>query len=356
MKHKMIDGNNASYVVSEFSDSDAAAWDSYVDRHPEGTLYHKADWAGLIRKTLGQTPRYLKAQDSSGKIVGVLPLVNLKSVVFGNFLVSMPYFNYGGVLADSEEIASALVNASTDIADKLNVSHVQYRCSSECMSEEFPVATHKVNMILDLPESQDALGKSIGSKRRSQIKRPIREGVSHKIGGKELVDDFYEVFCINMRDLGTPVYSKKLFESIFEIFPENTKICVVYWEGKPVSTGFLMHYKDRLEIPWASTVRYANRISVNMYLYWQILSYAIETGFKQFDFGRSTVDAGTYKFKKQWGAQPQQCYWYHYVPKGKDLPDLSPDNESFGLAIKVWQKLPIPITKIIGPHIVKAIP
>lgn len=354
--HRMIDGTNASYVVSEFSDSDAAAWDSYVDRHTEGTLYHKAGWTGIIQKVLGQIPCYLKAQDSQGKIVGILPLVNLKSVIFGNFLVSMPYFNYGGALADSDEIASALVSASTNIADKLNVSHVQYRCSSECMPEAFPVATHKVNMILDLPESQDALGKSIGSKRRSQIKRPIREGVTHKIGGEELVDDFYEVFCINMRDLGTPVYSKKLFESIFEIFPDSTKICVVYWEGKPVSTGFLMHYNGKLEIPWASTVRYANRISVNMYLYWQILSYAIETGFKQFDFGRSTVDAGTYKFKKQWGAQPQQCYWYHYVPEGKALPNLSPDNESFGLAIKVWQKLPIPITKIIGPHIVKAIP
>ena len=356
MKHKMIDGNNVSYVVSELSDSDAVEWDRYVDQHPEGTLFHKFAWASLIKEVLHQKPRYLKAQNSAGNIVGVLPLVNLKSVVFGNFLVSMPYFNYGGVLADSEEVASVLVNASTDIADKLNVSHVQYRCSSECMTESFPVAKHKVNMILDLPESQDALGKSIGSKRRSQIKRPIREGVSHKIGGRELIDDFYEVFCINMRDLGTPVYSKKLFESIFDTFPDNTNICVVYWEGKPVSTGFLMHYKNKLEIPWASTVRYANRISVNMYLYWQILSYAIEKGFKQFDFGRSTIHAGTYKFKKQWGAQPQQCYWYHYVPEGKALPDLSPDNESFGLAIKIWQKLPIPITKIFGPHIVKAIP
>jgi FemAB-related protein (PEP-CTERM system-associated) len=224
------------------------------------------------------------------------------------------------------------------------------------MPSDFHLSTHKVNMILDLPESQDALGKSIGSKRRSQIKRPIREGVSHKIGGKELLDHFYDVFCQNMRDLGTPVYSKKLFADILTTFEANARICVVYWEGKPVSTGFLMHYKDRLEIPWASTVRYANRISVNMYLYWQILSYAIEEGFKQFDFGRSSIDAGTYKFKKQWGAQPHQCYWYHYVPEGKALPDLSPDNESFGLAIKIWQKLPIGITKLIGPHIVKAIP
>ena len=352
----MIDGKHTSYVISDLHKDDIEAWDGFVDNHEKGTLYHKAAWASLIQTSLGQTPRYLKATDTEGKIVGVLPLIQLKSLIFGNFLVSMPYFNYGGVLANSDEIATLLVNASTQLADKLDVSHVQYRCSLPCMSKSFPVATHKVNMVLDLPDSQEALGSAIGAKRRSQIKRPIREGVTHKIGGKELLNDFYDVFCINMRDLGTPVYSKKLFKNIFETFPENTKICVVYWEGKPVSTGFLMHYKDKLEIPWASTVRYANRISVNMYLYWQILSYAIEQGFKQFDFGRSTVDAGTYKFKKQWGAQPQPCYWYHYVPEGKALPDLSPDNESFGLAIKIWQKLPISITKAIGPHIVKAIP
>jgi len=352
----MTNGSKALYNVEEVKNEDHNLWDAYVEQHSKGTLYHKMAWASLIKRTLSQKPRYFIARNAAGDVVGVLPLVNLKSIVFGNFLVSMPYFNYGGVLADNAEVSTALINAATRLADALNVSHVQFRCSEENMPSEFHLSTHKVNMILDLPESQEALGKSIGSKRRSQIKRPIREGVSHKIGGKELLDDFYEVFCQNMRDLGTPVYSRALFADILNTFEAHARICVVYWEGKPVSTGFLMHYKDKLEIPWASTLRYANRISVNMYLYWQILSYAIEAGFKQFDFGRSSIDAGTYKFKKQWGAQPHQCYWYHYVPEGKALPDLSPDNESFGLAIKVWQKLPISITKLIGPHIVKAIP
>jgi serine/alanine adding enzyme len=352
----MTNGSKALYTVEEVKNEDVSRWDAYVEQHEDGTLYHKIAWASLIKRTLGQKPRYIIAKNFSGTVVGVLPLVNLKSMAFGNFLVSMPYFNYGGVLADNAEVSTALVNAATRLADSLKVSHVQFRCTEESMPSDLHLSTHKVNMILDLPESQEALGKSIGSKRRSQIKRPIREGVSHRIGGKELLDDFYDVFCQNMRDLGTPVYSKKLFADILNTFEANARICVVYWEGKPVSTGFLMHYKNKLEIPWASTVRYANRISVNMYLYWQILSYAIEEGFKQFDFGRSSIDAGTYKFKKQWGAQPHQCYWYHYVPEGKALPDLSPDNESFGLAIKVWQKLPIGVTKLIGPHIVKAIP
>ena len=342
--------------VAQLQEHEYPLWNAYIESHEDGTLNHRAEWASLIKDALGQKPYYFVAKNEQGDIVGALPIINLKSFLFGNFMVSMPYFNYGGVVADSENIATQLVDAAIALANKLDVSHIQFRSSHANMSEQFHLSTHKVNMVLDLPETPELLGKAIGSKRRSQIKRPTREGVEHKFGGIELLDDFYEVFCINMRDLGTPVYSKSFFKHILETFKDNSLICVVYWQGKPVSTGFLMHYKGKLEIPWASTVRYANRISVNMYLYWQILSYAIESGFTQFDFGRSSIDAGTYKFKKQWGAQPQQCYWYHYVPEGKKLPDLSPDNETFGLAIKVWQKLPMWITKVIGPSIVKNLP
>jgi FemAB-related protein (PEP-CTERM system-associated) len=241
-------------------------------------------------------------------------------------------------------------------AEQNQVSHIQYRESFERTENKLPVSTSKVNMILKLPETADALGKLIGSKRRSQIKRPIKEGVSHKIGKAELLDDFYQVFCENMRDLGTPVYGKSFFENILETFKEHCTICVVYWQGKPVSSGFLITYKGRMEIPWASTLSYANRISVNMYLYWQILSNAIETGCKEFDFGRSTIDEGTYRFKKQWKSEPQQCYWYHWVPEGGELPNLSPSNAKFDLAIKMWKKLPLPIANTLGPFLVKNLP
>lgn len=342
--------------VKILDSKDYDKWNEYVDSHSDSSIYHLTQWKTLIESCFGHKTFYLYAEDSSGNICGVLPAVNLKSRLFSNNLVSMPFFNYGGGLADSDTIELALNNKLLELADSEKIQYVQLRESKEREQSELAVSTNKVNMILDLPESPELLGKSIGSKRRSQIKRPIREGVSHKFGHLDLLDDFYEVFCLNMRDLGTPVYSKAFFKSILETFPNNSLICVVYWEGKPVSTGFLMHYKERMEIPWASTVRYANRISVNMYLYWQILSHAIEQGFKQFDFGRSTIDAGTYKFKKQWGAEPQQCYWYHWVPEGNELPNLSPSNSKFDLAIKVWQKLPLTITKIIGPPIVKNLP
>lgn len=331
-------------------------WDQYVDEQTNASIYHKCAWINVISNTLKQKPLYLVAKSAQGTIIGVLPIIDLNSWLFGHFMVSMPYFNYGSALADSAEIELSLIRYAISLADENNVSHLQLRADHEVELPNIQVSTHKVNMILTLPESPEALGKAIGSKRRSQIKRPIREGVEHKFGGQELLDDFYEVFCLNMRDLGTPVYSKQFFASILETFENQALICVVYWQNKPVSTGFLLHYNGRMEIPWASTVRYANRISVNMYLYWQILSYAIDNGFKQFDFGRSTIDAGTYKFKKQWGAEPKQCYWYHWVPEGKKMPELSPSSSKFDLAIKVWQKLPISITKLIGPQLVRNLP
>jgi serine/alanine adding enzyme len=352
----MPETNSLNITIRLLEAENTQLWDDYVSKHNNASIYHLSAWKGLIEKTFNHKCYYFYAINEHNEICGVLPSVNLKSKLFGHYIVSMPFFNYGGVLADNQEITDSLNARLQQQGSESSVSHIQYREQKERKNSAIAVSTDKVNMVLTLPESADALGKLIGSKRRSQIKRPIREGVEHKIGGIELLDDFYSVFCQNMRDLGTPVYSKSFFQNIFATFSENASLVVVYWQGNPVSTGFLIRYKDRMEIPWASTLSYANRISVNMYIYWQILSHAIESGCTEFDFGRSTIDAGTYKFKKQWGAEPQQCYWYHWVPEGGELPNLSPSNAKFDLAIKMWKKLPLSVANTLGPFLVKNLP
>ncbi|TWX52483.1 FemAB family XrtA/PEP-CTERM system-associated protein [Colwellia hornerae] len=344
------------YKIEILNSSSSTSWDEYVNSHPLVSIYHLSKWKYIIEDTFQHKCLYYYALNDEGAICGILPSVNLNSKLFGNFIVSMPFLNYGGVLADNADVAKQLNEHLEDQATSFQVSYIQYREQVERTENLLPVSTTKVNMILQLPETAEALGKLIGSKRRSQIKRPIKEGVSHKIGKTELLDDFYQVFCENMRDLGTPVYGKTFFKNILEVFAEHCTICVVYWQGKPVSSGFLITYKGRMEIPWASTLSYANRISVNMYLYWQILSHAIEAGCHEFDFGRSTIDEGTYRFKKQWKSEPQQCYWYHWVPEGGELPNLSPTNAKFDLAIKMWKKLPLPIANTLGPFLVKNLP
>ena len=214
-------------------------------------------------------------------------MVQLKSLLFGNFMVSMPYFNYGGVVADSDEITGQLIKAAQEQRKKLGCSHIEFRFDKE-QDIDLPKRTDKVTMLLDLPDDPEILWQEIGSKRRAQVKRPIREGVKFLYGGEELLDDFYHVFSINMRDLGRPVYSIRFFTEILKTFKQESLIAVARLNGEPVGAGFLVGDNGKLEIPWASTLRKYNRLGINMYLYWNILKTAIEKNYQIFDFGRSS--------------------------------------------------------------------
>jgi FemAB-related protein (PEP-CTERM system-associated) len=329
-------------------------WDQYVHDSAQASLYHLTGWKKVIEKTFGHPTYYLYALQNDC-IAGILPLVYLKSLVFGKFFVSVPFFNYGGIAAENEKIRKNLMEEAIHIARREGAKHIELR-HTENFELGIPVKTSKVLMILDLPETSEELWKSFKSKLRSQIRRPEKEGFTVKFGQLDEVDSFYEVFAYNMRDLGTPIYTKCLFENILTEFSETARICTIYTDEKPIASGFIIGHKDLLQIPWASTIREYNRLSPNMMLYWNILKFGCEQGYKQFDFGRSTPDEGTYKFKKQWGAQPVQCYWHYWLASGDELPELNPHNPKYQLAIKTWQKLPISITKILGPHIVKFLP
>lgn len=342
-------------TIKQLTPEDYEKWDAYVEQHANTSLYHFTKWFSLIQSLFNHSV-YAFYKEQNNTVTGVLPLVRIKSKIFGDYYVSMPYVNYGGILADNDVIKKELFEYANDYVTDEGGSHIEYRHTFE-MDNDIPVRTDKVLMILSLPETEEELWKAIGSKLRAQVKRPQREGVSVKHGGSELVDDFYYVFSRNMRDLGTPVYSKKLFTSIIDSFGDNVHIVVVYSkEGEPAAAGYTIGYRGRLEIPWASALRKYNRISVNMMLYWEILKYAIEEKYKEFDFGRSTIDAGTYRFKKQWGAQPQQLYWHYWLRDGGEPPQMNPHNPKYQLAIKLWQKLPLWLTRIIGPPIVKNLP
>ena len=211
-------------------------------------------------------------------------------------------------------------------------------------------------MRLTLPDSAEELGKTLGAKTRSQIKRPIREDPKVSIGGIEIVDRFYVVFSRNMRDLGTPVYAKAMFDDILRRFPEESSIVLIEIQGRPAAAAFLLHFRDTTEVTWASADRQFNKISINMFMYWEILKFSIERGSTIFDFGRSTVESGSYRFKKQWGAKPVQLYWNYWLKEGHTLPKMNPDNPKYALAISAWKKLPLRISNLLGPHIVRHLP
>ncbi len=341
-------------LIRNLTVDDEPKWDDFVEQS-SASFYHLAKWRHLIKKVFGHSSHYLYAVDDAEIIKGILPLIRLKSHLFGDFLVSMPYFNYGGAIAVDEGVELKLMLEAEKLGQQLGCSHIEYRDVKQ-RNTELPVRTDKVSMILQLPSEPDLLWNAIGSKRRAQVKRPMRERIEFITGGIELLDDFYHAFSINMRDLGTPVYSRSFFKEMLVQFEANTIIAVARMNDEAVSAGFLVGHNQRLEIPWASTLRKVNKYGVNMYLYWNILSYAIKNKYTEFDFGRSSKDAGTLKFKKQWGGEKHQLYWYYQLHKTKQIPGLNPSNRKFQLAIAAWQKLPVFIANIIGPVIVRNLP
>lgn len=334
--------------------ADADQWDRYVDRHRHATAYHGWAWRGLVESVFRQECRYRIALDRDGRVRGVLPLVRLRSRLFGDYALSLPYVNYGGALADDEATRAALMRAAADDASELGLSHVGFR-DREPVAGPWRVDERKVLMWRDLPDDPDALTRQFPGKLRYQLRRSARNPVTVETGGGELVDDFYAVFARNMRDLGTPVYGRRLFAEALSRLP-GSFIALARHRGRPAAAGILVPSRDRLEIPWASSLRKLNSTGVNMLLYQRCLHEAIERGYRIFDFGRSTVDSGTYQFKRQWGARQVPCYWHYWVAGGGEPPGLSPDDPKYRWAIAVWQRLPVGIANCIGPSIVRNLP
>ena len=211
-------------------------------------------------------------------------------------------------------------------------------------------------MVLELPDSADRLWQTLGSKLRAQVRRPLRESVTVERGGVEWLGDFYSVFASNMRDLGTPVYPERFFREVVSHFAGETTLFVARAGALPVAASLVLRDGATLEVPWAASRGEWKARGVNMLLYWEMLRYAIECGCGRFDFGRSTRGAGTYRFKRQWGAQEVPLYWHYWRPDGGELPNLSPSNRRFSTAVSLWKRLPLPIANVLGPAIVRGIP
>lgn len=350
------DGRNESMeITTHLYNEDGCTWDAFVASHQDSSNYHRYGWRKVIEKSFGHRTMYLAATNGRNEICGVLPFVQMKSRLFGRFLVSLPFFNYGGMLVSEEPAAMLLLDASKKILSGTGADYIEFRHFSRCDA----VATtkqHKVTMILDLENSHEEQWDSLDVKVRNQVRKAGKNGLRHIIGGVDLLDGFYDVFCRNMRDLGTPVYGRAFFRNVLDEFPDTTRILSVMYEGKTIASALLTWFKDTLEVPWASSNRDFRQFCPNNLLYWEAIRFAIDRRARMFDFGRSTPGEGTFNFKKQWGARPVPLYWQYLLREGGTLPELNPMNPRFRLAIQAWQKLPLMVTNMLGPHIVRCIP
>lgn len=369
--------NSAKIIkIIQYTELYKASWDKFVMSHPSSNLYHLSGWKNVIEKTYGHKTYYLMAIDSSNIIVGILPLVHLKHFIFGNNLISIPYFDMCGILATDEQIEKKLFQEALEIGNTLRVDSIElrhihplslfhkvdqkkstiiYQWDNNEKSVIRERKDQKVRMVLELPDSSETLMQSFTSKFRNKIKKPIKMGLKCKTGGIELLNDFYTVFAINMRDLGSPVHSKQFIGNVLNEFPEKTKIGIVYKDDNPIACILVIGFKNVLANPWASALQDYKNLRANTLQYWTLLEYACDKGYTCFDFGRSSPDEGTYKFKENWGARSIPLHWYYISPDGREVVTESSKKSKFDAAIQIWQKIPVGITKIIGPSIRKNI-
>ena len=325
-----------------------------VDR-PAPLSAHPA-WLNVLHSALKHELYALEAIEEN-RTVGYLPLAFVHSLLFGKFLVSLPYLNSNGVVAKSEIVKAALIDRAVDLAEELGVKHLELRHETATTHSRLNVTvTSKVHMRLPLPKTVELLWKGFDAKVRNQIRKAEKSNFEMSWGGLELLEPFYGVLSQNMRDLGTPVYGRKLFSEILTTFPGDAEIGLLRTsEGQPVAAALLLHGPGVTEVPTASSLREFNSTCANMLLYRHLLERAVVREQSVFDFGRSTQDGPTFKFKKQWGAKPYPAAW-QYASQSGVVSDARPDNPKYQRMIQVWQKLPVWLTEKIGPPIVRGIP
>lgn len=331
---------------------DPAEWDAFGEAQPGWTHFHRYGWRRVIERAFGHKCLYYAARDASGALAGVMPLVRVKSPLFGHFLVSMPFLNYGGPLGTPDAVR-ALAAAAEEEAKRSGAKLLELRSAVE-LPVDLPVSHRKITVLLDLPNDTEVLWKRFDAKLRSQVRKPQKDGVTVKLGLDQM-PQFYEVFSQHMRDLGTPVLSRRFFDEIAATFPDSTRLAVAYLEGQPVATGLGFRYGGEFEITWASSLLAVKKSAPNMLVYWELLQQCVREGVGVFNFGRCTPNGGTHKFKLQWGGRDAPLYWYQRAATA-DAKTPSPDDGAFSWGPRIWKKLPIAVANAVGPRVVKYIP
>lgn len=343
-------------TVRDATEWDRARWNGYVEHHPAGSVYHRWDWRNVFANAYGTPSRYLVAERGR-RVVGVLPLSRLSAPVFGTQLVAVPWFGHGGAIADDDEAYRALFSKARALLPEMGAKRAELRHAHAVPTDLLVERGDKVLMRLALPDSEEELLKSVGPKARADIRRPEKEGMTSHLGGAELIPDFHRAYAAVMRDLGSPCHAESLFARTYEEMPERCYVAVVRYQGRPIAGGFLIGMGDTVEIPCAGALHGFSRLRGNMLLYWAVISEAIRRGYKTFSFGRSSLDSGTFAFKKNWGAVPHPLPYHYVLREGDAMPEHKPGGGgALAKVVAAWQRLPVPVATTLGPRLVKGIP
>lgn len=340
---------NSKPVIRLMQAQDEARWDAFVMACPAASFFHRAGWQTVIRQSFGhKTWFYLAEVD--GEIVGILPLAEIKSVLFGHSLSSLPFCVYGGVVALNEEARVALNEAAIALAKQLNVGHLEYRHikaqNPSWMQKELYVTFRKA---IDPDEEANML--AIPRKQRAMVRKGIKFGLQSELD--QDIERFFYAYSHSVHRLGTPVFSKKFFRILKQVFADDCEIMTIVKDGNTIASVMSFYFRDEVLPYYGGGTALARDLAGNDFMYWELMRRACARGYKVFDFGRSKLGTGAYDFKKNWGFEAQPLEYEYLLHKSTELPENNPLNPKYQLFIKLWQRMPIAMANLIGPHIVK---
>jgi len=333
---------------------DAQLWEHFVSRNSHCNSAHRWNWKGVFEESFGWRTFYLMAEEE-GSIRGILPLVWQKNWPLTAVLSSVPHLKGGGIVAETPEIEARLLAEARRLAKELQASTLELRHNSSQAQAE-TARTDKVAFVLPLLKDEKERLQALDKKTRNMVKKSLSFGLTAEFNQERALDDFYEIFCCNMRELGSPVYARGFFQAIRRAFPESTHICVVRHQGKAIAAAFLHGFRHSVEAIWASSLSQYRALKPNMFMYWNLFRFAAERGYDEFDFGRSSVGSGTYNFKMQWSAKPVPLYWNYWLGQGSGVPQVNGHSAKVRLVRWTWQRLPLSLTKVLGPQLIKFVP
>jgi FemAB-related protein (PEP-CTERM system-associated) len=340
-----------STQIREANEGDSAHWDTFVLSRADGTFFHRSGWQSIFRDVFRFDCRYLLAERDS-KIVGVLPLVHQRSLLFGNALLAAPFCVEGGPIAMDAEADAALTAAALTLQTETNAPYLEFRSRK---------ATHGWTAKTDLyatfarslsPNDQDNL-TAIPRKQRAVVRKTLESNLVSDV--EENVDNTFRVYAESVRNLGTPVFPKRYFSALRETFGKDCDMVVVKDGGVPVSAVVNFYHGDTVLPYYGGGTALARRTGANDFLYWEVMRRAVARGYRRFDFGRSKAGTGAFSFKKNWGFTPEFLqYEYHFLP-GHSMPDKTPLNPKYSRMIEMWKRLPLPVANLIGPWIIRGL-
>lgn len=335
--------------VRQFEARDEAAWNEFVRSHPEGTFFHLAQWREVIRRAFGHRVHYLLAE-RAGSVCAVLPLAHVKSPLFGNALVSTPFCVYGGIVASDADAHEALTQHACDLARRLNVDYLEMRNRRQ-QHPQWPGKDLYVTFRKEIDADSEKNMLAIPRKQRAMVRKGIQKNLRSELD--RTVDRHYEMYSESLRNLGTPVFSRRYLEILLEVFGADCEVRTILHESTAVASVLSFYFRDEVLPYYGGGTSAARAVAGNDFMYWEVMENARQRGTRIFDYGRSKRGTGSFDFKEHWGFEPQPLFYEYFLVKARTLPNLSPTNPRYQRFIRLWQRLPLRVTHFIGPMLAK---